>query len=104
MIDASSIALAARRRAGLTQRDLAARLGVSQPVVARLERPGSNPTVSTLAGLVAATGHSLRIDLDQRSGIDESMVAADLRRTPDERMRAFESFYGFAKDAGGAAI
>jgi transcriptional regulator with XRE-family HTH domain len=45
----------ARRRAGLTQRQLALRLGISQAAIAKLERPGANPTFATLAGALRAT-------------------------------------------------
>jgi predicted RNase H-like HicB family nuclease/DNA-binding XRE family transcriptional regulator len=38
----------ARQEAGLTQAQLAKLAGVSQPVVAKLESPRSNPTVETL--------------------------------------------------------
>ena len=38
----------ARRDAGLTQSGLAKLAGVSQPVIAKLEAPESNPTVETL--------------------------------------------------------
>ena len=33
-------------------------------------------------------------------GIDETMIAADLRITPEQRLRNFESFYGFAREIG----
>lgn len=104
MTDPAVITRAARKRAGLTQRELADRLGVTQPVVARLERAGANPKVSTLAEIASATGHSLRLELDSPSGIDESMISADLALTPDERLRRFESFYGFASRVGGIAF
>jgi predicted transcriptional regulator len=91
---------AARERAGLTQKQLAQRLAVSQPVVARLERRGANPRISTLDRVIAATGHGLDVTLTPPFGLDETMIAADLKLTPDQRLRNFESFYGFAKSAG----
>ncbi len=78
--------------------------GVTQPVIARLERAGANPRVSTLAEIASATGCSLNLELDIPSGIDESMISADLALTPDERLRRFESFYGFASSVGGIAF
>lgn len=104
MPDASDLTRTARRNAGLTQSALADRLGVSQPVIARLERPGANPTLATLRQVAAATGHSLRVELDRPSGIDESMIAADLALTPDERLERFENLYEFAKAVGGVAF
>src|SRR5690349_24227687 len=38
----------ARQDAGLTQADLASRIGVSQQQIAKLERPGANPSIATL--------------------------------------------------------
>ena len=51
----------ARLDAGLTQAQLAARLGVTQPTVAALERPGANPRVRTLERALGATGHKLEL-------------------------------------------
>ena len=53
---------AVRRRRGLTQAELAARAGTSQPVVSAYEHGRRDPTFTTLAKLVAAGGETLRID------------------------------------------
>jgi ribosome-binding protein aMBF1 (putative translation factor) len=58
-----------RERAGLSQRDLAARIGVTQPVVARLEAgTARNVEVRTLIRAAAALGGRvvLRIERDRR--------------------------------------
>ena len=49
-----------RKRAGLTQAELAARVGTTQSAIARLEG-GSEPSVRRLAELVAACGLELRV-------------------------------------------
>ena len=46
----------ARRRAGLTQKAVAARAGVSQPTVARVERGELTPSLERLIALVRACG------------------------------------------------
>jgi DNA-binding XRE family transcriptional regulator len=46
----------ARLAAGLTQRQLAEKMGVKQPFIARLEKPGAYPTVRTLQRLAKALG------------------------------------------------
>jgi len=51
----------AREAAGLTQAELAERLGCSQQAVARAERWRSNPTVALLRRWAAATGKRLEI-------------------------------------------
>lgn len=53
----------ARKRAGLTQAELAARMGVTQQRVQRLEDPDkSNPTVATLRTLARALDATLCIE------------------------------------------
>ncbi|RYG94213.1 MAG: XRE family transcriptional regulator [Alphaproteobacteria bacterium] len=54
----------ARARAGLTQAELAERMGTSQSAVARLESGKSRPSVATLEKLALATGSRLRIALE----------------------------------------
>lgn len=51
----------ARRRAGLTQTQLAARAGVTQSVISAYESGRRQPAVPTLAALVEASGYELRI-------------------------------------------
>ena len=102
-MEAANLIRDARRAAGLTQSELARRLRRSQAEVARLETPGSNPTLQTLKRTLAATGHAIQASLVAGAGIDETTIAADLAIAPDQRLRNFESFYEFARDAGGAA-
>jgi len=52
----------ARLAAGLTQEELASRMGTSQPVVARLEG-GHKPSLKTLERYAEATGAKLKIEL-----------------------------------------
>jgi len=59
---------ASRELAGLTQEELAGRLGVSQQSVAQAERWGSNPTVGFMREWAAATESDLRLSLRGRSG------------------------------------
>jgi DNA-binding XRE family transcriptional regulator len=53
----------ARQAAGLTQTQLASRIGVSQQQVAKLERPGANPSIATLRKVAAALGVRVRFEL-----------------------------------------
>jgi transcriptional regulator with XRE-family HTH domain len=85
---------AARRRAGLTQAELARLLGVSQAAVAKLEGPHANPTVDTLDRALWATGHRLTLDAPaRRPGVDESLIRRQLELSPAERIRGIESMY-----------
>jgi transcriptional regulator with XRE-family HTH domain len=71
----------ARRRAGLTQAELAERMGVSQSAVAKLEREEANPTVRTLERALQATGNRIEVR-PALPNFDESLIRADLALTP----------------------
>ncbi len=60
-----SLLLAARRRRGLSQAQVAARAGTSQPVISAYEHDRRDPTTATLARLIAATGNRLVLGLAQ---------------------------------------
>src|ERR671923_724059 len=81
----------ARRACNLTQAQLAAALGTTQPAIARLEADGANPTVATLDRALRATGHRLELDAaPYRSSVDETLIAARLRLSHAERLRTFQ--------------
>lgn len=75
----------ARRRAGLTQRQLAERAGTSQSAVARYERARAMPDLATLFRLVRACGLDLRMRLEARDLHDDELLADRLAMTPTER-------------------
>jgi DNA-binding XRE family transcriptional regulator len=56
----------ARARAGLTQAEVAERMGTSQSTVARLESGGATPSLSTLRRFAQATGAQVRITLEAK--------------------------------------
>lgn len=99
MSASSSLLKDARRQAGLTQAELARRMGISQAAVAKLERPGANPTVSTLDDALWATGHRLALDAEPLSrGIDETLVFEQLRLSPTQRLTQLESMYEWGRE------
>ncbi|MDH4307996.1 MAG: helix-turn-helix domain-containing protein [Acidimicrobiia bacterium] len=53
----------AREAAGLSQRELAARMGTSQAAVARLEAGGVGATLTTLQRVAAALDLTVTVDL-----------------------------------------
>jgi len=57
----ASAVMDVRNRAGLTQEELARKMGTTQPVVARLESGRTRPSMRTLERLAAATGSRLLI-------------------------------------------
>lgn len=54
--DLMTALVALRRAHGLTQKDMAERMGVSQPTVAAFEHYDSNPTLATLQRYAMAVG------------------------------------------------
>lgn len=62
----ASAVIDARNRAGLTQKELARKMGTTQPVVARLESGRTRPSMRTLERLAKATGSRLLISFQPR--------------------------------------
>lgn len=58
--------IGARNREGLTQRELAERMGVSQAVVSRLLSGQHSPRIDTIAAAARAMGYDLEIRLVKR--------------------------------------
>jgi DNA-binding XRE family transcriptional regulator len=67
-----------RSENGLSQRGLAAQLGVSQPRVVELESGEKNPQFETLAHIVAVTGREFALSF-ARSGDDHRLVGEALK-------------------------
>jgi len=80
----------ARKQSGLTQAELAERAGVTQSVIARLERSGANPTLDTLERLLDAAGYELelRANARRRPAVDTSQLTERLGWSPAERLAA----------------
>ena len=57
----------ARNRAGLTQVELASKMGTTQPVIARLEGGQVRPSMRTLERFAKATGSRLLIRFEART-------------------------------------
>lgn len=80
---AASLLREARTSAGLSQAELALRAGVTQSVVSVYESGRRQPSVPTLAALVAATGYELDISIGKpRQGVQRltGPVGRRLRR------------------------
>jgi predicted nucleotidyltransferase len=70
----------ARTRAGLSQVELALRAGVAQSVISVYESGGRQPSLPTLASLVAATGSAIDVQL--------AAVQDEIVQTLSESVRA----------------
>lgn len=96
----------ARRRAGLSQRALAARAGVAQQEIARYERGRVTPSLERLRALVGACGLELTFGLVRADDSYDDHVGVALALEPALRLeRALADAHGLrvAQAAGGPA-
>lgn len=93
----------ARRRAGLTQKQLAERLHTAQPAIARWEGDVASPSFETLLRAVRACGFDLRISLEERDDHDLGLALSNLRLTPEERIDQMLMGLRFADELRDAA-
>ena len=89
----------ARLAEGLTQAQLARRMGVTQPSVARLEAAGDNVTVATLQRALNVMNRTLELrSARMPSSVDETQIIEALRLTPGERLERFERSYQHVRE------
>ena len=81
----SELIQSARVHAGLTQGQLAQRIGTTQSAVSRWERGHDEPRLSSLSAILRACGLRLvlRAEVDD---VDRAQVRQQLAMSPDERL------------------
>jgi transcriptional regulator with XRE-family HTH domain len=84
-MDAARMMKMARRRAGLSQRELSRRANVPQATISRIENALVSPTVDTLDPLIRACGMELLVDEAAGAGVDRSQLVERLRLSPAQR-------------------
>ena len=98
---AATVLREARRRAGLTQAELAEACRVKQPAISRIERGAVDPSVETLNRLLAACGESLESVPRLGIGIDRTRFHENLKLSPAQRLEfAARAARGMAKLKG----
>lgn len=97
-----SIVREARRRAGLTQAELAGLVGTTQSAVARLERGHTEPSLQRVQELVRACGLELRIGVRPLDDSDWSVARANLALDVDRRVRQHRAALRFAREGRAA--
>jgi transcriptional regulator with XRE-family HTH domain len=96
----------ARRRAGISQAELAQRSGVAASLIGRYERYEVTPSLERVRELVRACGFELSFRLANADAGDHDgvLIERELRRTPAARLRrglaAGRAFRLLADDAG----
>ena len=83
---ASALLRDARCRAGLSQRQLAARSGVAQPTIARIEGGRAEPRFGLLRRLLEACGTRLVTEPIAGLGVDRTAIRELLALSPAERL------------------
>lgn len=78
----------ARRLAGLTQRELALRLGTTQSAVSNWERGRDVPRVDTLARILEACGFEADMSFRRQDDVDRAQIRQNLAMTPGERLES----------------
>jgi len=93
----------ARRRAGLSQAELAARAGTTQSAIARLEAGRTAPSLERITELVRACGFDLQIELVPRD--DTALTTARRNRSlpPEARLQRAQGVTDFVR-AGRRAL
>ena len=78
----------ARRLGGLTQADLARRLGTTQSAVSNWERGRDTPRVDTLARILEACGFEADMTFRRLDDVDRLQIRQNLAMTPAERLES----------------
>src|SRR5438477_10153597 len=81
----------ARRRAGLTQAELAARAETTQSAIARLESGRTSPSLEQVERLLRLSGFQLIVELAPYDDSDIIQAEARLRLDPDRRIEEMEA-------------
>jgi transcriptional regulator with XRE-family HTH domain len=76
----------ARRRSGLTQADLAARVATTQSAIARWETGGATPSLETLRRIIEACGFELRYGITEPDSTEWSLAQRNLALTHEQRL------------------
>ncbi len=92
----------ARKRAGLTQRELAERAGTTQSAIARTESGRGDPGFEATRRLMRLCGFNLLVALDPYDDSDLWQAGQRLELSPEQRFDALIGFARFAAEARAA--
>lgn len=82
----------ARRRARLTEAELAARAGTPESAIEEIEAGDSAPSFDTVLRLIRLCGLDLHVSLVPRDDTDWIQAQQLLRLTPEERLMSHQRF------------
>ena len=102
-LDVAALMRGARGLAGLSQAQLAGRVGTTQAVVSRWERGAEVPRLDALARALQACGFETDLVFRRRDDVDRTQIESALTLTPDERLESIvhtTELLGLARSAG----
>ena len=87
----------ARRRAGVSQRELAIRSGIAAPSVSRIENGRESPSFERFATCMEALGFEPSVELHElgNSQADPDHLAAEAQLTPSQRLESLFEWMRF---------
>lgn len=96
----------ARRRAGVSQRQLATRTGIAAPSISRIENGHESPSFERFASCLQALGLEPRVELRELSGsrADPVHLAAEGQLTPSQRLESLFEWMRFGDRLGRAEL
>src|SRR5262245_6457820 len=96
-IDTGALIREARLLAGLSQAELAAKAGTTQPVVSRWEGGLDVPRADTLGRVLQACGFEADLRFRRHDDVDRSQLVGQLALSPEERARLHEGVIEFVE-------
>jgi transcriptional regulator with XRE-family HTH domain len=84
-----------RSAAGLSQTELASRLGTTQSAIARWETSEVSPRLDTLARIADACGLEAHIVWAENSDVDRNQIRWHLSLTPRHRLQVLREMLAF---------
>lgn len=94
----------ARRRAALSQAELAGRASTTQSAIARIEGGRTVPTLERLIRLVRACGFDIDLRLVAHDSHEVTIVEGNLRLDPEERVAKMLAFSAIARQEEAAPL
>lgn len=98
-LDTGLLVREARTGAGLSQVELADRLGTTQSAVSRWEHGHDEPRLSRLTAILAACGLRAELTFAPDDGVDRAQIRQQLAMSPADRLASVTNLSRFVHEA-----
>lgn len=98
-LDTGLLVREARTGAGLSQVELADRLGTTQSAVSRWEHGHDEPRLSRLTAILAACGVRAELTFTPDDGVDRAQIRQQLALSPADRLASVTNLSRFVHEA-----